>query len=324
MRFAFMALGLASLLVACGTPAEEEDKGNLVLTDAHNYQSMSSLSIPVIETAPQVDIQICWDQVTKDIQCHDVDPITELKTAGVTRFHGKTPEQVQALLGQTSITSDQYDLYLDLDTMGGTCGQLSSMSFLGTRPANLMTDYNEAPDKTYLVVVTDSDSPGVGTRSLVFVRPVSTSTNTRVDVPTGCSTDPSVVAPKLTFNATLSPMALNAAGLSELVLDWGDMTRDSTGADIRATIIDSVLIGFYPGMTVADVQARIIDLEHIEAAQIWEAPTEGTTVDLKLATKRGTLEPFTGFTPGDGTWIVALMCSNCQNPAPVVLTVVTP
>jgi hypothetical protein len=317
-----MALGLASLLVACGTPPKDEAKGNLVLTDAHNYQSMSALSIPVIETKPEADIEICWDKVTKDIQCHDVDPMLDLKTAGLTRFPGKTPDQVQALLGQTLISTNQYDVYRELRTNGGMCGQLATMDFLGGQ-INLTTDYNEAPDKTYLMMVTDSELPGIGTRSMVFVKPVSTSDNTHVDIPNGCAPgDP--MSPQLTFNATLSPTSLSAAGLEDLVLDWSQVTTDSTGADIRSLIVDSVLIGFYPNLAPADVQAQVIDLEYI-STEIWEAPiAEGTTVDLKTASKRGTGEPFLGFDRTDGTWIVALRCSKCQNPAPVVLTVVTP
>ena len=34
-------------------------------------------------------------------------------------------------------------------------------------------------------------------------------------------------------------------------------------------------------------------------------------------------EPFTGFT-GEGTWILALRCSTCSNPAPPFATVLLP
>ena len=43
--------------------------------------------------------------------------------------------------------------------------------------------------------------------------------------------------------------------------------------------------------------------------------------DLALAT--GDDGDFTGFTDG-GTWVLALMCSSCSNPAPLFLTVVEP
>lgn len=325
MRLAFMALGLASLLVACGTPNEDEAaQGSLALTDAHNYQSSSALSIPTIETAAGVDIEICFDQVTKDIQCHDVLP-TDIKAAGFSRFPNKTPADVQPMLGQTTIPSNSYDVFRNVATTPGTCAHTQDMSFFGTA-INIATDYTEEANKAYIMMVGTSIDPGIGTLSLVFVKPTATSAVTRVDMPPGC--DPTRTdVPKLTFTATLSPTVLNAAGAPDLTLDWSEVTVDSTGADVGNAIITKVMVGFYPNMDVPTIQSRIIDLRHIPDSQIWEVPVlSGTSIDLALATKAdGT--PFTGFTPpagATGTWIVALLCETCQNPAPIVLTVVTP
>jgi hypothetical protein len=325
MRLAFMALGLASLLVACGTPKEEEAKGSLALTDAHNYQSSSALSIPTFVTAAGVDIEICFDQVTKDIQCHDVAP-TDIKAAALTRFPGKTPADVQPMLGQTTIPRNSYDVFRNVPTVPGMCAHTQAMA-LYDAPINLALDYNEAPDKAYMMMIASSTEPGLGTLSLVFVQPLMSSNVTRVDMPPGCSEDPNAMAPKLTFSATLSPMTLSAAGAPDLKLDWSQVTKDSTGADVGNVIISKVLVGFYPNMDVPTVQSRIIDLEHIDGSQIWEAPIEsGDSIDLALATSRTDGTPFTGFNTalGTGTWIVALLCETCQNPAPIVLTVVTP
>ena len=38
----------------------------------------------------------------------------------------------------------------------------------------------------------------------------------------------------------------------------------------------------------------------------------------------GSGELFTGFDRGPGVWLLALMCSTCQNPAPILLTVLEP
>jgi hypothetical protein len=34
--------------------------------------------------------------------------------------------------------------------------------------------------------------------------------------------------------------------------------------------------------------------------------------------------PFAGFSRNDGIWALGLLCTTCQNPAPVVLTILEP
>src|SRR5688572_3113938 len=71
------AVSTALLLAALpGCGGGEEDEGPpsdaVSLADSNNYTSESSLSIPVVETASATDLDICWDGVVKDLQCHDV------------------------------------------------------------------------------------------------------------------------------------------------------------------------------------------------------------------------------------------------------------
>jgi hypothetical protein len=60
--------------------------------------------------------------------------------------------------------------------------------------------------------------------------------------------------------------------------------------------------------------------------KLWELPlTGGRTADLSKATLRGSGTAFPGFsTTEPGVWMLGLMCSTCQNPAPLLLTVVEP
>jgi hypothetical protein len=59
---------------------------------------------------------------------------------------------------------------------------------------------------------------------------------------------------------------------------------------------------------------------------LWDLPlTAGRTADLALATDRASGAPFPGFDrPDAGIWMLALTCSRCQTPAPVVLTILAP
>ena len=70
------------------------------------------------------------------------------------------------------------------------------------------------------------------------------------------------------------------------VVDWHDVTRDGQGNAVPFAKIDGVTIGFYEGMTVADLQARILDIELIATA-LWDIPLAGgRTADLAEATDR--------------------------------------
>ena len=84
------------------------------------------------------------------------------------------------------------------------------------------------------------------------------------------------------------------------------------------------LIPLYQGATASKLQKQITDLELV-ATEMWELELEkGRAVDLAEATSRSDGEPFEGFDRNDGLWLFALMCSTCQNPAPVVLSILEP
>jgi hypothetical protein len=54
-------------------------------------------------------------------------------------------------------------------------------------------------------------------------------------------------------------------------------------------------------------------------------PASGSeSVDLATAKERTTGAAFSGFNAGAGVWAIGLRCSSCQNPAPVLLSVLEP
>jgi hypothetical protein len=123
--------------------------------------------------------------------------------------------------------------------------------------------------------------------------------------------------------ASATPVRMPAA--KPWVIDWRNVTRNGQGNNIVFESIDGVLIGFYEGKTVADLQTHIFDIE-LMATSLWELPlTGGRTADLSKAAERGTGAAFPGFARSTaGVWMLALRCSTCQNPAPVVLTILEP
>lgn len=308
----------AALCLACGGDEAASDEGAIVLTDAQNYSLESSLSIPAIETASGADLDICWSGLMSDLQCHPVDPQPDLDNLALLRFLHLSHDAVEARLTSGQLAQSEIDGYLEYRTdHASTCAKLSSMSFFGT-PIQIADEYRESSDHSYMLLLSEGTTPGVGARGMIFVTPTASSTNTRVDVPSGCGL--------LDVSADLSSaerVILPAEG--PWPIDWRNLSQDGQGNPIVFESIDSVLLGFYAGMSVADLESDILDLE-LNATALWELPlTGGRTADLARARERDGGAPFAGFArPEPGVWVMGLMCSTCQNPAPVVLTVLEP
>jgi hypothetical protein len=148
------------------------------------------------------------------------------------------------------------------------------------------------------------------------------STNTTVTM-TSSSTQLEYTTDLHTLKATGIP-----AGQGAVTLDWGQMTTNALGNEFIATNITSVLVGHYT-QTPAQLESQFLDLELIATGLyrgcVGDAPCtipNGTKVDLS-ALKNDAGQSFAGI-DGTGTWIVALQCGGCRNPAPWYLSVLKP
>jgi hypothetical protein len=314
---ALLLLGLPG----CGggdEQAEGAPSGAITLADANNYSSDSSLSIPVIETASATDLDICWSGVVKDLQCHDLMPQADLDTVALLRFLRLSEDEVEAKLTAGQLQQRELDGYLEhTTTHTASCAKLSAMSFFGT-PIEIEQEYVESQDHTYMMVFSRGTTPGVGAQAMVFVKPSARSNNTRVDAPSGCGL--------LDFSASLSSVErLSVPEAGPWVVDWRSLTRDGQGNDIDFQSIDGVRVGFFAGLDVPDIERQILDLEQL-ATTMWELElTGGRTADLAEARTRDGNQRFAGFQRDEaGVWLLALTCSTCQNPAPIVLSVLEP
>ena len=314
----------AALLSAC-SPSDDDPGGNggdanLLLTDANNYSSQTTFTIT---TAPTVvgDVNICWAGVTQDVLCHDIQPATAIDNVSVVRFKGQTKEQLEGTFASSQLQVSDVDGYFSFDNTAHTttCARLSEMKELGaTTTLDVPSKYLAGAEYLYLLTVTKGTKPGVGAQSMLYLSPSTDSSVSEVQMPPGCNV--------LDFQAQLSAVKLSVPAAGPWVLDWDDMTTDGAGSPLNFGGIDRALIGFYAGMDVATFEGQLKDWE-INATNLWEiAANPGiATLDLAGAVETKTQAPFTGFdTTAPGLWIVGLMCSNCQSPAPLVLAVLEP
>ncbi len=292
-----------------GADSEDNTDGApalVYLADIHNYTYESTLHIPIVETAASADIEICWNELNRDFQCHEMDPEADIDNVSVVRIRNMSEAQIEAALSRDGLQQSNVDGYLNRITNGSTsCATLSEFSFMGSAVA-VDEEYLESDEQKYLLVLTTGTLPGVGARMMTFMTPTAGSTQTSVTLKEGCDL--------LDFGArltSLTPVKVSADGGT--ALDWGDIATPG---------LTRVMLGFYENMTVVDLEAEVLDLMLI-ATKKWEHEIDSVApIPLtEMVDEDGT--PFEGFS-GEGTWIFSVQCGQCRNPAPYLLTVLAP
>jgi hypothetical protein len=165
---------------------------------------------------------------------------------------------------------------------------------------------------TYTVMAATGSTLGEGTKMIQSFQVDPTSTNTSVSV-TNSST-------ALTYTANLHSLTPTgvAAGQAGLTLDYSQLTKNALGNDWVASNITRALVGHYT-QTPVELEAKFLDLELIATKLYSGDITTGTKAILSnLKTDSG--EFFSGI-DDTGTWVVALQCGGCRNPAPWYLSI---
>jgi hypothetical protein len=323
-----LTLALAAPLGACGssggggTGGTSGAVGNVVIEDANNYSSTSSLKIPVVETKAATDLSISWPGITQDLLCH---PAGSIDNVAFLRIGNMTQAQVEDKLAKGQLTSTEVTTYREFHTAGATSTMLSTLSF-GSQLVP-KTDYVVAAGTQYLLLFAHGTVLGVGAQSMVFLSPSDTSDNTAVSAPNPCGADGNF----LSFNANLSSMPVSIPTAGPWKIDWSQVTKDSFGQklDFSLTNLDKVEVGFFQDKQPSDIQADFLNVEQdATSLYTYSVPAGQKYVDLMSAptsapTSGGAFPGFTS-TAGSGTWAVAVLCTTCQVPAPVVFSILQP
>jgi len=319
-RFACSIL-LGFSAVACGSdddPAAPSTAADSIkIKNDNQYTSTSSLDIPVVDTAPS-DLNIDWSKLDKDLLCHDVELPSGIRNLTLLRFDMSREDVAKRLAGDPISASELYDVYYGHKTAGkSTSAMLSDFTTLtGSKTLDVGETYVEG-DITYLLIALSSESLGVGARSMVFLNPSADSVVSDVEFEPGCGI--------LDFEAKLrEPLSVPKTG--PWPIDWSELEVDGQGNPTSFAGVDQLLVGFFPDRDVKSIEDKIFDIEQ-DASPLYELPLTGaTSADLSDAHERGNAaKKFPGFDQdGDGTWLFALTCKTCQNPQPIVLTVLEP
>lgn len=336
-------IALAGALAGCeSTDPKPEPEGPIagavLVKDANNYTSTSTLTPPVIQTAPGVDLQISWPTLTIDMQCHEMSPTADIGQVTLLRFadlEGDTPEEKRAEVAQKltagELPQSALDGYAQVATMGATETNLFSLTNFGT-VLDFTEEYVEDPEKVYMMLWSSGEDPGLGARAMAFLEPTSASNNDEVEATLEMACDgmepPTGI---LTFEAEFHDSLEVPAGAT--LIDWSGVTVDGLMNEFDPDNIDRVLLAHYEDAdeTPEMLGNHVFDLETL-AEDLWEVTDHQGETFIDLLTlyhsEDGVLsdELFEGFdtVPEGGTWLLGLQCTFCQNPAPHILTIVEP
>jgi len=117
-----------------------------------------------------------------------------------------------------------------------------------------------------------------------------------------------------------SPLEVPAA-TPGLTVGWSGLTTDAQGNPFEPADVDQLMLGRYDGLAAADLEAVFLDLLLLADPLFTLDLSGGTSADLSLAS--GEDGAFAGV-DGEATWVLALLCTTCANPAPPFLTLLEP
>jgi len=303
--------------------------------EANNYKFSSTLSFPPIKVQPKAELTFEWGGLTKSFLGHpvakdDVDMVSVLSW-GMT-----LPDLEEGLNADTLFQSDLTTVPLTLTTDGNTAGipagattaKTLEFTLNGTpiEPGTAVSpeivlsyfDADEYPPEytTYLAMVAKGTAVGEGTLMIQSFITDKSSTNTKVEIKNDST--------KLTWKANLQELTPTGVPVGEPAInfDWTDsIETNALGGTFDPDSVTHVLLGRYDE-NVCGLETKFLDIELI-ATELYEADIlVGNSVDLSTLTDKDG-NKFPGIS-ADGTWLLALQCGVCRNPAPWYLTILKP
>jgi hypothetical protein len=273
--------------------------------DANNYVFDGGLDIVTRPVAAQADLAIDWGEVTLDLQGHQVDPLVDVAMATLLAF--RMPQE-EVLEGLSNNDLDQSDvgLFVTRDVEPGeTSAQLSEFGLLGN-DIDVEEQFKPEVAEVWMLLIQSTTTPGIGTHQLMFL---DVSEDHDADAVSFTNDDTLLdFVVDLDIDEPLAPV-----DKPSVMLDWSALTTNGLGGDFVSGEIDSMMLARYDEKP-DELAEQFLDLELI-AEDLYQVPLEGQT-----SYDTTEIEGFEGFTK-DGTWVLALRCSTCTNPAPPFLTI---
>lgn len=275
-----------------------------VFTDANNYSFSSSIESSSIPIASQTDLPVQWGDLTVDLQGRAMDPLLEVDVLTIAILSLEQQPALDAFVNDALLASDIVAYATCQPADGLDAVMLSDFDFIGN-PV-IPEEHITTGQGTWLLSATTTGNPGA--RMLTFFEP----RDGGPEAPIVLDNNSAILDYTVDLGAG-APIALEGTEV-----DWSDLTTDMRGLPIRLSEITRLSLARYDE-DLAEIETRFLEIEDL-AEETWEVDFESTvSYDLaELVSDQG--NAFNGVR-GDGTWLFALRCMACSNPAPPFLAV---
>ncbi len=298
----------ALLLAACAPDAPVEPCMACALDDANNFAYTSDLAIGTLAVPEHADATIGWDTLTRDIRGDALDPRADVEEARLVAFRDLPADEIAWRLAHDELDQADVGVYVTCAPSDARCS-LSAFGMFGN-PIDIQ-QYFEEGYGTWLLALGERGAAGAD--ALVFLEPRADATAAEVAVTDATS--------RLDVDVdlrSLAPVVIPAFD-DGVTLDWSALTRDGLGDPLDAATIDELWVGRF-AETPAELEQDVFALERL-ADLAWTLDVAG--LDRAALRDLEGEAPFLGI-DRQGTWVAALRCRTCTNPAPRVLTFLEP
>ncbi len=298
---------------------DEDGLMNLVAHPDNNYQFSSSVMVNSVATMPNTELFFDWSTLTSDFLGHAVDPYADIDTVSLILWE-LTHEEMTEKLNTDDLSAQDaaaaIALYTENQVVSGSVfdfqvaggGELPREELM----PRLDPEQYDPATHTYALMAQTGGVLGQGVKMVQAFHMDPESTNTEVNI------TPESTA--LTYSVSLTdlmPVSVPSA-TTNILVDWSDMETTALGLDWKIRSIQEVMVAKYT-QSPEELEGDFLDLELI-ADEMYRGEVEaGDEFVLSGLVEETTGAPFTGVT-ADGTWVLALVCSRCGNPAPWYLT----
>ena len=301
--------------------------GEVFLTDATNYTFESSIDVQHTVLKDATDLTFDWSGLTKDLFGRPMDPAEDIDLVLISLWN-MSPDELEQNLSSDNLPLSQNEGVLTTYPDGSyTSRNLLAfdllMAPLPEEEVWLRFDTNHPdfayPQAEYTFMLTANNGTALnqGARMIAFFNVDPSATQTELEL-----SDQSATLAYTVDLDTAQPVRV-PAGQPNVTLSWRDMTVNALGNEFRTTQINDVVVAHFPSSSLEDLESQFLQLESLADGWWTGEVAAGASIDL------GTLEDANqGAFPGiddTGIWMVGLFCTtNCNNPAPWLLTVLEP
>lgn len=293
----------------------------LMTSPLNNYSLMSKLTLNVLPVAPNSTLRFDWSKLSLDLTRSPLAPEGEVAAVFLALLQLTPGEFETKLESNQRLNEFSKGALAYYPSKGETRATTDLFVAPGTSdplPQAEIEPYFDPssfdPQRhTYLVLVQDSADPARGVR---MVRAL------QLD-PESLTTDVAITNDSSTFSvstdlASVVPVGI-PAGEPDIVVDWSEMTVTALGSPWEDRAIDEVMVAHY-SLTLQEITEQFLGLEHIADELYRGSVRAGNSLPLTTLTEDTTGQSFPGI-DATGTWLLALNCGSCSNPAPWYLTV---